>query len=346
MKVVVLLEAGIPSYRNFLFTFLNDHPAISDLLIVHTGKIYNGKDGSYKDSKVKFVGSNKLGFHLGIFNYLRDADLIISSYNLRIISCWLPILIWSKKWIFWGKGLGQVETSLVLSLRKLTARKAKYILVYNEQKKKEMVNKLAIEPEKVIAYQNTIKITNPQNFDSEEKKYFLYFGRLQERKGLKELISVYKKYVDRVGNSKFKLRLVGNGEFKATLQEEVERLGLKDLVEFYPGVYDDDAIAEHFKHAKLYVSPFNVGLAIINSFAYGVPVLTCKEPQVGPEFSYLNDDNSFVVDNVDEFTDVFVSSEIEKGKNSDDVYRYFFDHLHYSVMENNFIDTILKMKDE
>src|SRR5690606_25922177 len=135
------------------------------------------------------------GMHLGILKYLLNADVIISSYNLRIISCWFPAILFRKKWIFWGKGLGSNESLIIHYLRKISSKWCRYMLVYNETKKQELVNKLNISQEKIIAYNNTILISNSKDYKNHEKKYFLYFGRIQKRKGLLELLKVYNQYV-------------------------------------------------------------------------------------------------------------------------------------------------------
>lgn len=345
MKVVFLLEAGIPSYRNFLFDYINKHPDVSDFLVLHTDRIYNGKEGNYKDKKVTFIGSNKLGLHIGVWKYLLEADVIVSSYNLRIISCWFPALFFRKKWVFWGKGLGEVESFLVFFLRRITAGWCKFLLVYNEVKRREIIEKLNVNKDKVIAYQNTVLIEHPFDHQSDAKECFLYFGRIQERKGLIELIRAYKAYIDRVEGPKFRLRIVGNGQYKDTLRDEVERLKIIEWVDFFPGVYDEKSIKDHFKIAAFYVSPFNVGLGVINSFAYGVPVLTCKSPQVGPEFYYLNETNSVVVENVSQFSDVFLELD-QNGFKKYNAFEYYNKSLHHTIMLDNFINTLLKVRDE
>jgi hypothetical protein len=53
MKVLFILEAGIPEYRNFLFERLSNEKSINDLLILHNGRIYNGS-GNYTSRKLKF----------------------------------------------------------------------------------------------------------------------------------------------------------------------------------------------------------------------------------------------------------------------------------------------------
>lgn len=346
MNVVFLLEAGIPSYRNFLFNFLYENPSINQLLIIHTGRIYDSKEGDYLDKRVKFIGSNKLGFHLGIWKYLWNADVVVSSYNLRIITCWIPSFIFRNKWIFWGKGLGENDNFLINFIRSITARNCRYILVYNEVKKKQLVSKMNVLEEKIIAYQNTIKISHPIDFSKEKKSYFLYFGRIQKRKGLLELLANYKLYIEEFQSSKSKLRFVGDGDFKKELIEYVKENKLDEYVEFFPGAYTENEIKEHFKYAKVYVSPYNVGLAVINSFAYGVGVLTCSFPQVGPEFYYLNNLNSIIVEEINYFKDIFLKLDNENVFDGEKLFEFYLNNLSYKIMERNFLDTIIKVGNE
>lgn len=344
MKVVVLLEAGIPSYRNFLFNYLSNHEEISQFIVLHTDRIYQGKKGSYTDKKVRFVGSNKLGVHFGVLRHLKQADVIISSYNLRILSCWLPCLFFGKKIIFWGKGLGQNDNFIINKIRSLTAKRSRYILLYNSAKKNEFLSKIQIPEDRVIAYQNTIEVLNPYDSGNLDKNYFLYFGRIQERKGLDQLIHEYAKYVVKNGLPEYRLRIVGDGAYKHKLEALAQELNISSYVDFFPGVYSEDDIATHFKNAVAYVSPFNVGLAIINSFSYGVPVITCRKPQVGPEYFYCNPDNTLFLDDISDLSDAFERMNNNILFNSSKIFEYYSNRLHHSVMLENFVNAILKVK--
>lgn len=342
MRVLFILEFGIPKYRNFLFERLEEEEEISDLLVLHSGIKHSSK-GSYKSKKLKFVGNEKLGFHIGLMKYLFKYDVVVSSYNLRIISCWLPVFL-RDKWIFWGKGLEGSGNLFINTLRKISAKKASKILVYNQYKKEELVKATSISSQKVVAYNNTVFISNPGVNLKIKEKYFLYFGRIQERKGLRELLIQYKQYVDNANfEDSLKLRFVGDGQYKDELQMEVKKISLINKVEFYPGVYDDEAIKGHFLYAKAYVSPYNVGLGIVNSLAYGIPVVTCKAPQVGPEFHYLNEENSFIIDNISHLNSVMkdlASSDLAEINRS--CYRYYSENLSSDYMYNQFYNTIIK----
>lgn len=345
MKVLFILEAGIPEYRVFLFEQLAKDNEIDEFLVLHNGLIYNG-GGNFKSNKVKFIGNNKLGIHFGLLKYIRRFDVVISSYNLRILTCWLPVFF-KKKYVFWGKGLGSNESYIVKCLRTITARKAAHILVYNDVKKEELIKLTGVGENKITAYNNTIEVSNPELIKS-SKFYFLYFGRIQERKGLLELIREYFKYVNIVPSHGIKkLRFVGNGEFKKILQKEVKRLDLEKYVDFYPGVYDDESIKNHFRNAVAYVSPYNVGLGVINSFAYGVPVVTCSKKQVGPEYYYLDGRNAFIIDDIEDLSKTLLNLSLI---NLEEYNTYCFDYYSHLLTSDNmyqhFIKTINKVYNE
>jgi glycosyltransferase involved in cell wall biosynthesis len=64
---------------------------------------------------------------------------------------------------------------------------------------------------------------------------------------------------------------------------------LGDRVSFYGAVYDQDELKIHYDTAIAYVSPGHVGLGVLHSFAYGVPVITRRDRQHAPEVENIKD---------------------------------------------------------
>lgn len=338
------MDAGIPEYRDFLFEALQKSDTIKELLVVHSGVFYSRTINTYPNKRLRFLGNNKLGIHLGLFQIIKKYDIVFSSYNLRIVSCWFPIFLFStKRWIFWGKGLGERNTWIVKSLRKVIANKAHKVLVYNEHTKNKLVQELNVNPEKVWAFGNTVKITNPGYEKNNTVKHFLYFGRLQERKGLEKLIDAFASYTNSSNNNQqYRLRFVGNGQIKDQLKDKVNTLGVEEHVDFFDGAYNDAEIKKHFKNAVAYVSPDNVGLAIINSFAYGVPVITVKGKQVAPEFYLLNKSNSIVCEHYAELAQVFckITQDFDLLEMKESCYQFYIKNLAEEKMISTFINSI------
>jgi len=351
MKVLVILEYGIPDYRIDLFKELSQAEFIENFLVINSDKIYKGSSRLFKNKCLNFVGNTKLGFHSGLLEYIKKFDIIISSFNIRVLSCWIPsFLFLEKQWIFWGKGLGTNRNFLINAVRRLIINRADKVLVYNKNGKEKLIKVLNLDcKQKIEAVNNTVRVTNhgiPSDFNG---KYFLYFGRIQERKGLIELINCYKEFVvkSNLGKEIPKLRFVGNGKYKEVLKEHVKQNDILNLVDFEEGVYNDESIKEHFRQAIAYVCPYNVGLAVVNSFAYGVPVITIQKKQIAPEFHYLNECNSFVCKGLEEFTE-----KLSYLSNLEDVtlmkkkcYDFFKIELSHDNMVETFIKAINEVRD-
>jgi len=109
----------------------------------------------------------------------------------------------------------------------------------------------------------------------EEKpgRYLLYLGRLSHEKGVQTLLeSLY-----RTGSNRPPLKIVGDGPEKETLQAKARDMGMDiDFTGYLSGKSLDDAITG----ARAVVMPSewyeNAPLSLIESFAYGKPVIGAR----------------------------------------------------------------------
>ena len=102
----------------------------------------------------------------------------------------------------------------------------------------------------------------------------LFLGRIHPVKGLPMLVEAW----DKVRPVGWRMRVVGpdEGGHLAAVRERVRRLGLADEWTF-DGPLEGDAKREAFQSASLFVLPThseNFGMAIAESLAHGVPVIT------------------------------------------------------------------------
>ena len=112
-----------------------------------------------------------------------------------------------------------------------------------------------------------------------KKKYILFLGRIDAIKGLElliEAISLSKLMV----NKEFKLKLAGNhqNEYGLLLQEQCDRLGISDQVEFL-GRVDGKEKQILLSEAYSLILPShseNFGNVIVEALAEGTPVITSK----------------------------------------------------------------------
>lgn len=342
MKVLILLEFGIPPYRDFLFRFINEQEGISDFLVVHTGQKFEEWDYSYPVKRVKTVDFRHLSIHRGILPLIDQYDVVISSFNIYRPLCWLPMLWKKKPWILWGPGLGRNRLDRLNRIIRLPfIRRASKFIVYTHSAKEELVVNWGIEEEKIAVANNTLYVSNA-GFSEEPRNYLLYVGRIQPRKGILKVLEAIR-HLRAESGLDVPFVIVGDGDHKTELEEYVARNNISDLVQFQPGTFDDSTLKEYFARALCYVSPDHVGLGVVHSFSYGVPVVTSTEKDHAREFSYCSHLNSFLYGADSELPEIIrkivrnPELSAEKGRVG---YRYYKEHLDYRHMNKVFLDSL------
>lgn len=109
----------------------------------------------------------------------------------------------------------------------------------------------------------------------------VYCGNLSANKQLDFLFNAGKLVHDAIPN--FSLLVLGNGP----LREHVELLATRQRFIHYLGPRIGQQKALLLRMADLFLLPGAVGLAILDSFAAGLPLITTELPTHGPEISYL-----------------------------------------------------------
>lgn len=107
----------------------------------------------------------------------------------------------------------------------------------------------------------------------EERIAVLYVGRLDEGKGLRELITAQSRLGDRT-----RLYLVGDGTLKGDLREHARRLGVEDDVVFV-GSVDHDDVPGYYAAADVFCLPSHhesFGMVNVEAMACGTPVISTR----------------------------------------------------------------------
>ena len=115
-----------------------------------------------------------------------------------------------------------------------------------------------------------------------DSKTVIAVGRYAYQKGLDRLIDAWKIVSDQLGPKHgWRLRLLGEGELRGSLQQQIDRLGLSGSVELCGTVRDMPS--EYRQAALLALSSHYEGLpmALIEAQAYGVPAVSF-DCQCGP----------------------------------------------------------------
>ena len=337
-RCLLILEFGIPHYRKFLYQFFQH--LFKEFKIIHSGEIF-ADDPDFENRKCYNLKLLK-GISLCFFNIfqLRKYDIIISTLNFRKPHTWVPFFIFFKKdWIFWGQGPGKSRNLILRLLRKVIVNNSLGYVTYTENGKWSLI-KNGIHEQKISVAYNTLKINNSA-LTSGDNNYLLYVGRIQPRKGLMKVLQA-------ITGTNHQLVIVGEGEHLKILNELIELNGLTSQVTVFTSIYEEERLKDIFSNAVAYISPDHVGLGVVHSFAYGVPVITCKNRKHAPEFEYCNDSNSFLYENDSELksiiTNVFRDTEArnKKSRCAYDYYKEFLDFKNAYAAFNYHFNNMIK----
>lgn len=312
------------------------------------GKLYNGITllhfGINKGFNLSYVNeiitkkSTFLGFH-----WIHDFKEIISEYDIVIIGFdphWLngyllPILS-NKTVILWGHGIG--EGLLRKSISKYLFNKANALVLYHEYFKEILVQK-SFKSDKIYVANNTIHIGNIENLSTYPKRYYLYVGRLQARKELEEVLYTLGQLKEK-GIVK-KMVILGDGAIeKKRLRSIVKELDIESLVTFIKGTTDENVLKEVFKNAIAYVSPGHVGLGVLHSFSYGIPVVTYRDKNHAPEFRNIVDNENGLSISSNDLEKALIYPIEEYQKMGDRAFHYYQENAKMDMMVAGFTEAI------
>ncbi len=196
---------------------------------------------------------------------------------------------WSKRLIRWS------------------ARKADHIITVSHFSKADLVERYAIDPEKItVTYEAAGKEYYPRDREKAreriarrygiEKPFILYVGRLQGRKNLVRLVEAYAQV--RRDGSKHQLVLVGKKEWMAEpILAKVADLGLGDEVVLTGYVASED-LPWFYSAADVFAYPSffeGFGLPVIEAMACGTPVIT----SMGSSLQEVAGEAALIVDPAD-----------------------------------------------
>lgn len=157
----------------------------------------------------------------------------------------------------------------------------------------EVAHKVAVIPVPVdtcVFHPLEKRSTNEAANDS---KRVLWVGRPDDpRKNIQMLLSAFQRISDKVPN--VRLTLVGSGVNQ--LSEQLDRLGIKDIVELRPSVKTSEQLAAIYRQSKVFVlSSRQEGLGIVvhEAMASGMPVVSTRCG--GPEEAVRDGQTGYLV---------------------------------------------------
>lgn len=177
---------------------------------------------------------------------------------------------------------------------------------------KDKVKSLGIDENKIILKPNSLNMTFDKNSD---KKNYIYVGRLEESKGIYELLEGWNTL-----DEKFILTIIGGGEIEEELKSKYNKSNI-----IFKGKCTREETLKSISKAKYLIQPSvlyeTFGLTIIEAMSFGVPVIGYK---IGTREDFIKDGiNGFLIKKTD------LKEVVKKS----------FDFLEYENMSKNAVET-------
>jgi len=254
------------------------------------------------------------------------------------ISYMLINFIFPNKIVYWGH---RYSSNFFINLfRTLIIRTCKSNILYSEKEVERMIAS-GVDEKKIFIAHNTMLIPNQENCSNVLKDRFIFVGRAQKRKKVDLLITAFSNILNKLPST-IKLYIIGEGEENHNLKSYVKKLSLNDRIIFTGKIHDDTELKKHFSKSYAYISPGPVGLGVLHSFSYGVPVVTLDYGKHGPEFSNIIDqENGLLFNNLNELESIMINL-VKNKKNTKRLASNAFSHYNTKRNINVMVDGIIE----
>lgn len=224
-----------------------------------------------------FFAGRRVLFQWGVFFPALNATVAVLEYNPRIMNSWLVSVTRSllgRKTIFWGHALSRkgVDNLPRAWLRFFSDA----MIVYTEEQKSILKQTLGYKGEVFAAPNAVFRSCEMEPVPSQDRRSFLYSGRLVKEKKPLLLVSAFAKAIPGLPVDS-KLLVVGDGPERASMERLAADLGVTSRVEFLGQLSDYATLRSLYERSLATVSPGYVGLSITQSLGFGVPMIYGKD---------------------------------------------------------------------
>ncbi|HAF28017.1 MAG TPA: hypothetical protein DCG75_03120 [Bacteroidales bacterium] len=300
-KKVILIEPVLAHYRKDVFNnFLQSQDFDFNII---AGKKYEGVKSliGYEDKLLDYftfkIFNHKFYFLKKSIRYLlkENPDIIIcTGIDFHLLHTILIYFIFKtllrKKFYWWSHANIGSQGKFGFIARSYFYKRSAGIFAYNKEGSKNLL-KMGVNENKIKVVNNSLNredygYLNYNLFTERKNEKFtiLYSGRLTKAKKVELLLKALG--LIKARNVDFECLIIGNGDIE-TLKVLANELNLKDNVEFLGEKYGKDN-DPFFLNSNIYVYPSGIGLSILHSMSYGIPVITTDNLDLHfPEFELL-----------------------------------------------------------
>lgn len=311
---VLIIQEHLPHYRVPFFNLLHKELSSNGISLrlvfspQNSGALIAGSIPWAEPVPIHWLGP--IGFQ-NVFPLAKHVDLIIMPQEVKYASLSLllalrPIGRW--KIALWGHGKNFQAlhpSSIVERYKRFLSRRVDWWFAYNHLSV-QIVKNLGFPSDKITNVMNsidtvslvralkTVDTSQQQQLRSQfsiySKNVGIYSGGLYSFKRISFLLEACVEIRKLVPD--FEMIVIGKGPDTSIIQHFAQQHAWLR----YVGPKDDFAKVPFFSIAKVFLMPGLVGLAVLDSFALGVPLVTTAYPYHSPEIDYLkNDSNGYIV---------------------------------------------------
>ena len=287
---VVVVQTTIPDYRRPFFDALTaelghnlellsgDEDWDTDIAHVH--------DVPHTRVRNVFLARRQLLWQVGAVKSLLAGDIAVVGLNPRVLTSWVALLgrgLMGRRTLVWGHAWPRRgPSSRTDRLRGLMRRLASTIVVYTETEARHLGSR---SPRiDVVAAPNALyrrRELGPSPTTGEVTD-LVYVGRLTGSKRLELLIEAFLAAGADLPED-VRLIIVGEGTLRSGLEAQARSSPLGGRIAFTGHVSSVDQLRDIYARAIASVSPGLVGLALIQSLGFGVPMILPRDADHGPE---------------------------------------------------------------
>ncbi|WP_177212724.1 glycosyltransferase family 4 protein [Geodermatophilus ruber] len=235
-------------------------------------------------------------------------DLIVVEHAVRNLETYcLLALPWTRRKVAWwghGRTYTKPESNYVTVAKRWLARQGVWFFAYTSGGARA-VAAAGVAPDRITVVNNTIDVrsleqaissTSPSDLSrlaaqhDLRGKTGLFVGGLDADKRLPFLLEAAR--LIHAEEPDFRLLVAGDGSQRRIVHEAAESLPFIRYVGRATGL--DKALL--LASAQVLMMPGRVGLIAVDSFASRLPIVTTNWPWHAPEFEYLDESNSVVLD--------------------------------------------------
>ena len=305
---------------------------------------------------------------LPFFEIFTKYDVVVVEGNPRQVSHFLIatlLRIFNKKVVLWTMAHSFRGFAPTENLRLYWSRIFKYIYVYTDAEV-EFLRKKGFKNQYIVGMNNglnqkkidaIIKDWTPDRLENwsaakglTNKKLLLSCSRLDPKNKYSLIINALPIIVQQFPNLIW--CIIGKGVEEEQMKKLVKEKGLVDHVIFAGEIYNETELAPWFLSSDIFVHPAAIGLSLLHSFGYGLPVVTNSNAHLhNPEYAAFEEGltgRNFIENDIDNLASVIIKL-LEDHKNLSKMKLYTQkiarEKYNSEVMASRFTDIVYKAYD-